>query len=659
MNLAYHSKQQRKRRKRTEKKRSPKRALLIGAVILIVLGGGALVMAPAAADAYYSSLSARDQLLSAQDALKQQDLGIARSQIELAHMNFERAEDASKKLLPLRLIPYAGRQVKATRNLILAGVEITGGLEEALVTLERVVVPLGENEATSFEDVTVEQKREVLKNLSESAESLDEASARFARAEELLDNTPDTALVGPLSDAVLQVQDQLPALAELMETVALASRIVPQLAGYPEQQEYLLLFQNNTELRPSGGFIGSYGVLTAKDGDIADLVTADSYALDDPFEGSIPAPWQFKKLTNPDLKSWYFRDSNWSPDFPTAAENALWFYKEEGGEGDFAGVVSFTPTFLENLLGVIGPVTLPGRSETFTEENVTSLIQFETNVSFRLLETRKDVIGDLANVILDRVLTLPRSQWLEFGEAVQTGFAEKHVMLYMRDTDAQAVVEGQGWGAAIDREDHVDYVQYVDANMASLKTDPFVSRSAEYIVDFAPERPRATYTIHYTNEAPGFSFKTTRYRSWARLFVPEGSDLVSIEGQDTAPDFYEDPSVPYEVIKEDGLNKVSFGTFIVTEIGETRDVTFTYDLPKEIGDAARRGEYNLVMQKQPGVISADLTVDFVNLPNEKSIQGEGEQETADAPFIHELRRDAIWAMPKSDLRPSEPLTTLF
>ena len=660
MNLAYLS-VRRKNRKR-KAKRTTKGTMLTVSIIVVLLAGSMLVMAPAGADVYYSSVSARDQMLAAQEAITKQEIGEATTQVRLAHANFERAQKSMRKLLPLRAIPYVGRQVKAARQLILAGTEMTAGLEEALETIEIIIVPLGSNTAADIGEVSTEQKREILKNLHEATPRLERSSTHLRLAEIHIDKAPDSALLAPLEEAMAVVREQLPSVSSLMESVTLASRIVPGLAGYPVSQDYFLLFQNNTELRPSGGFIGSFGTFTARDGAIEGLETRDSYAIDNPAEISVTPPWQIKQLANPNLDSWYFRDSNWSPDYPTAAENALWFYKEEGGEGDFAGVVSFTPTFLESLVQVIGPVKLPTREETFTPENVTSLIQYETNVAFTDESKRKDIIGELAGVIMDEIFKLPREKWVPFAETVNTAFAEKQLMLYLKEEQSAEFLAEQGWDASVDADTESDYVMLVDANLASLKTDQFVTRRAKYSVDFSGERPRATYEITYKNDAPTYNFKATRYRTWARLYVPEGSELVSIEGQDTAPDYYNEPGKVYEVTEEEGLNKVSFGTFVVTEIGEERTVTFTYDLPERIRKQAKNEEYSLTMQKQPGVIAIDAFVDYEGLVNESKIDGEGDLAESGNPRdgrTHELRRDAVWAMPESDVAPTEPLPGLL
>ncbi len=658
MNLATPLVRGRRRRRRV--RRTLKGVLLSGAAVLIIVGGGILLMAKPAADVYYSSLSARDEMLKALDAVKQQQISVAAMQVRLAHDDFIRANRSMNALLPLRAIPYVGRQLKAAHQMILAGIEITSGLEEALDAVEKIVVPVSKNPAAVFADVTPEQKRAMLQALRESGPQLERASTHLALAEKQLEKAPTTALVAQVGDAVKQANEQVPTVSALMDTLALAARVVPQLAGYPEAQEYLILFQNNTELRPAGGFIGSYGRLQMKDGGIVRLETDDIYNLDRAAKINVPPPWQIKRLANPYMTTWLLRDSNWSPDFPTSAENALHFYQIEGGEGEFAGVFSITPTFLEEMLSVIGPVKIPGEGEAFTSENVISRIQFETELNFDSVETRKGIIGQLAKSVLQQTYQLPRDKWIAFAEVLRTAFAEKNVMIYLRDQDAQTILENQGWTGTVNQDLDTDSLMVVDANMASLKTDPFVTRGVTYQVDFSQPRPRATVTLTYKNAAPGFTYKTTRYRTWVRVYAPEGSNLVSIEGQDTAAEFYDDPSKSYEISQE--LSKTAFGTFVVTEIGEERTVTVTYDLPERIGKTAKNGTYALRVQKQPGVIETHLNIDFVGLKNEALLRGEGELVDAtkpEGPRKLLLRRDAIWSLPKSSLEPSKPFRKIF
>src|SRR3989344_28805 len=96
---------------------------------------------------------------------------------------------------------------------------------------------------------------------------------------------------------------------------------------FPKIKKYLILFQNPSELRPTGGFPGTYGVVTFKDGKLQDLKVDDVYNLDGQLQELIVPPIQLQHIT----PNWGMRDANWFIDFPTSARKITAFYKKESG----------------------------------------------------------------------------------------------------------------------------------------------------------------------------------------------------------------------------------------------------------------------------------------------------------------------------------------
>ena len=228
--------------------------------------------------------------------------------------------------------------------------------------------------------------------------------------------------------------------------------MIPKIAGYPESKTYLFLLENNTELRPTGGFIGTYGTLKVKDGEIEDFVTDNIYNLDVPAESflNIDPPEPLKKY----LKSerWFLRDSNWSPDFPATAEKALWFYEQERGPvKNFDGVIAVTPTFIESLIELTGELTVQGI--TFNKENFVDTLQYQVEQGYYRQgisdSERKEIIGQLSAMLLDRLLALPQSKWDDFWTTFTNDIEHKQILIYLRDPVAQATVSQENWGGEV------------------------------------------------------------------------------------------------------------------------------------------------------------------------------------------------------------------
>lgn len=606
--------------KKPRKKKWPKIVLVVTFLLIITLIILSAVSISPAQAAYAHALAGKDKLVAAQAALEQNDFQEAMNDLAEAEMEFRAAENNLDRLIWVRVIPFAGRQYASADHLVNAAVQITSAINTVVGVANEVISPVGEltsMEGISFSSITDEQKQQILEKLYEASPQLELASSQIKLAETELNKIPDTAVLSQITEAKNQVEAYLPMLDDVIVKGADLARILPSITGYPQPKTYLFLFQNNTELRPAGGFIGTYGTLKVRDGEIKKFFTDDSYNLDKNADIEIEGPWQIKKLINPWSKSWYFRDSNWSPDFPTSAQKAMEFYYLEGGTEQLDGVISITPTFIHHLLELIGPVQLPNYPITFTAENFTDQLERQVEIYYKEqgipMEERKAVVGELAEYIMNSVFSLPREKWPEFLATVERSLDEKHLQMYFNDGDVQKIMDDENWsGRVIDFDG--DYLMQVDSNMASLKTDAVMDRTLNYELNVGPDWvPQATVSIVYRNNAPGLTFSTTRYRNWARIYVPKGSVLESIEGNNTDPGNYLIPDQPYEVV--DDLNKTSFGTFVVIEPWEEKTLTFKYRPPKF--DKSMQKNYRLLVQKQAGVVDPGLHV-RLNFPREIS-----------------------------------------
>ncbi len=159
-------------------------------------------------------------------------------------------------------------------------------------------------------------------------------------------------------------------------------------------------------------------------------------------------------------------------------------------------------------------------------------------------------------------------------------------------------MEDAGWAGTVAPSSVDDVFFFVDANLGALKTDPVVDRNITYRV--SPDAfggYQATATIVYTNNGVA-DYKTGQYRTYAQLFVPSGAVLVRSSG------------TTREVFTEQSLGMTSFGTFLEVELGESRTVSFTYDLPETVVHAIERGVYTLGAFKQMGAGDNLLTLDL-------------------------------------------------
>lgn len=363
----------------------------------------------------------------------------------------------------------------------------------------------------------------------------------------------------------------------------------PELFGLRQEKTYLLLFQNSHELRPTGGYIGTFGLVKVKNGRVAKFNLHNTNVFDYLINnqgGTRETPWPFRKYLN--VYHLGLRDANWNPDFPTTARNAIEIYRELGGSENLDGVIAFTPQVLEEILAYTGPIKIEGYKQEFNQENVVDRLQYEVEKGF--LEKgidrghRKEIMQDLGREIIAKVKI-----WnpLKLPDLMATGqdlLEKKYIQIYSRSPAVQEKLIKAGWAGQI--EDHQkDYLFLVDCNLGSLKSDRVVERKISYKVDLNEQRPRAVVEIEYDHKGSERDWRTGDYKDFLRLYVPKGSWLERTEGFDS------------EVSFMDEQGKTVFGGWLELGLGSKKQLTLEYFLPEKVS----LGQYSLLLQKQAGL----------------------------------------------------------
>ena len=351
------------------------------------------------------------------------------------------------------------------------------------------------------------------------------------------------------------------------------------------EKTFMIFLQNNMELRPGGGFLGQYAIVKIKNGEIVSSSFEDANLLDRRIQAKITPPYPFAKLI--EVKKWKFRDSNFSPDFPTNVEKAKYFYQLSGRSGDFDGFVAVNTDVFNDILNITGPITVPGYNITFTSRD--GALKLEEYVEKRYLmdpdldtQNRKAIMRQMTPIIINKLASLGNIS--KIAELVHKEFKNRNIMVNFTDPDLQTLIEGVHWDGRVSTDWSSDYLMMVDANMGALKTDYYMRREVSYDIDLTAERPIATLNILYKNTAPYGDWRTSDYHTYLRVYVPKGSELL--ERQMVSPP-----------ITGEDFGKTYFGSIVHVLIsGETRAM-IKYQLPANFD----RDGYKLLIQKQSGV----------------------------------------------------------
>ncbi|MFH1632170.1 MAG: DUF4012 domain-containing protein [bacterium] len=611
----------------SQKKRRRRVSWLIGIVILVLVTLGA--MTAIGAGRFFSGVGETEEAFArAQEAAVALDFDSALVALDDAEDGLAKARSGLKFLKWTVVLPWVGDQVQALSAVFDAGSESVQALKQAVEIASEVYAVVYEAEeilsaldidaSMAFRDLPDETRIRLLQTLGNSLPQLKAAQVSLRLAGEDLNKLDDLNVHPALLNAVDPFRQAIPTLIEGVDLLVPFAASINEIAGVGEDRQWLLLFLNNTEMRPGGGFIGVYGLLTVRDGELVDLTIQDSYAIDQLVEDS----YSYTQLPPDALATyvgedkWYFRDSNWSPDFAASSQFAVDVLRQELSAAGYPvpeihGVLGLTPTFAASIMEITGPATV--RGITFDSDNLAELLEYEVEYGFVEREIpfseRKVIIDVLAESVIGDLLDLEVSQLGTLFGKVTEGFTSKYLGLYSLDEDTQSAFVDAGWAQTIDIEDTDDFLMVVDANMSALKTDPVVDRQIDYSIVEDDDGYIATVSVTYINTG-SFTLFTTRYRTFTRVYVPLGSELISHSGS-LRNDKLSNPLLEegeVTVAEEDGMT--SFGAFTSIEPGEERTLSFTYRLPESIEEAVKDRLYQLTVFKQVGAADHVLTLDL-------------------------------------------------
>ena len=536
--------------------------------------------------------------------------------------------------LPLALaahlgwVPAHGADLQAAPVLLQAALNLTAVGEEALEPFQPLLAA-SHDDAAGDEGVleagvrTLQDARPGLRGVLLTLEEM-----RRAR------QTIRTAHLSPrLSGWVARFDQMLP----LLENSVRGAIVLPELLGALEPRTYLILVQNDDELRPTGGFVTGVAQVVVEAGRVVELTFEDSYAVDDLSRPYPEPPQPLREIMGADL--WMFRDSNWHPDFPASAQVALELYQlRQDVEVD--GVFALDQQALRLFVTALQPLDVWEYPEPLTGDNVIQAVREswapleDEGFTQEWWRRRKEFMGRLLTAAVQRLQDEPgRVNLMELGWAALRALEQRHVFAYVLESGPTAdVLHQAGWdGALVDAPG--DYLMVVDANLGFNKVNPFVTESISYTVNLRDlTRPQATLTLLHGHTAPGTARPCSHeprydmtyeqmmhrcYWDYVRVYVPRESRLLEATPHPVPGSMLlrgAGRTGQAEVLSDEGGRSV-FATFLLLGPGEEAETVFVYDLPSTVVE--QQGgifRYRLTVQKQGGTGANALQV-AVGLPS--------------------------------------------
>jgi hypothetical protein len=549
------------------------------------------------------------------------DLPLIQQHVTSIHENLSALRVLASPLLALTpalgWLPDIGGDVRAAPALLDLTLEFTGLGDQAL----RLIVPAWSPPTDGQLSLSV-----VTRLLQQLQPAMPSFRAKIDRAGALR-HTLDTPALSPRLQSIFARFDTVYPL--LRSGIDFAS-IAPQLLGADRPRTYLIILQNEDELRPTGGFISAAGRVTLDAGKIVTLTVGDAYQMDDftkPY-GDPPAPlWNIMGS-----QMWLFRDSNWSPDFPTAARQAIKLYTYTQG-GTLEGVIALNQNVVEALMTGLGSLTVDPQQPPLTAQTIRAYMRNawapsgQTDASVWVFQ-RKNFIGRVMQAMLDRLLTQPGAiDWVELGRALNAVLNSHDLLITLTDPALNQALRDAGWDGSLP-DVRGDFLMIVDANLGFNKANSLITEAFTYTVQLNPDRSATSnLALTYTHigaaaadclhVVPPYDLSITYdglaqqcYWNYRRVLAPAGAALIEATRH---------PTRPGELITgalSDGAtttsteeNRTAFSTLLIVRRGQALESRLRYALP--IGALQPDGDrliYRLHVQKQAGAGHWPITI---------------------------------------------------
>lgn len=606
------------RRGRRERARRPRRIIAVvglGVLAVAVLTGALFAVAYASFVGEAQRTRAELDALAARVSALRPDASTAelaaiRVDLDAASAHVDRLADAAAHdalLGVARIVPLTRDQLDGARAVLSAGQSVLAAARDGLDLGDRFLAIRDRQSVTGSSS----RLEKLVEFMATTGTQVDQIAADLAAARAAIAAMP-TDLWGPIRSARDLIEGKLDTVMPALDRYRRAAAILPDILGWDRPRRYLILDQSPPELRPTGGYTGSFGIVVFDRGRIASLAFHDVYWLDARNDyPCIPPPAALAGYLL-GRQCWQLADANWSPDFPTSARDALRLYANESGDTRIDGVFGLTTYAIDDLLAVTGPITVPGTDVTIAAGETTFKVLANTRVSSTPSADRKAFLGIFAGALIERVLQLPASQWPALLDALGTSAADRDAAMWFVDPDPRALATDWGFDGAV-RQDPGDYLFAVDANVSPVsKLDYVTSRAmTDAIVIDAFGNAQHTLTIDWSNafdasaNAPYRILQSrggTNLGHYTRLLTPWRSRLTSVSGGS-----YVRLTGAEDAGEEAGRNW--WGVYVQIPPGSTR-LRESWTAPYAADFDGTTGTYILTIQKQMGRLADafDLTI---------------------------------------------------
>ncbi len=542
------------------------------------------------------------------EAYKEQNFDNLRTEIAATKGALQKINFFLNFLFWLRAIPIVGGYYSDAKGFASAGVEELIAADKLLSNLETVKGELGFD---GHQKSGPDRITQAINLLDKSLPHLDKVDDNLIKAANLVKNIdtdkyPKTFFGKQIKRSLQTARNFIIGAGVAVKEGKMALTLAPQSLGISSAKTYLLLFQNDKEIRPTGGFITAFATLKIEKGQISSTTSDDIYRLDEklldvcltkicPLSPPEPIVKYLPEVSGKERSAWSMRDSNLSPDLPTSAKQFEKMYSFLGEGLPFDGIIYIDSQVVEELIEVTGPINVFDTEYSARIDkrcncpNVIYELEAYAEIAAKGEKDRKAVLGVLMQQILARSVGADIEKLPKLIETVARLANHKHVMFFIHDGGVQSALSALNWtgeinGASGTKTYDGDFLHINDSNFAGGKSNLYVEQTVTQEISTQKDGTvKKKISVEYKNPQPFGVWLNGINRDYVRFYVPLGSKLVSSKGSE----------VPVTTIED--LGKTVFEAFIQIRPQNSRKLEIEYTIPYQPKD-----EYKLLIQKQPG-----------------------------------------------------------
>ncbi len=394
--------------------------------------------------------------------------------------------------------------------------------------------------------------------------------------------------------------------------------VMPEILGLDgKKKEYMVLLQNETELRPGGGFIGSVAFLSFLEGRLTGFEVKDVYEIDGQLKGHVEPPVEIRDYLGE--AGWFMRDANWNPNFMVSSAQIQWFLEKSVGK-KVDGVIGMNLAVAKELLGVVGEVTVADFREKVNKDNLYEQAQFYAETKFFPGSIQKaSFLGGVSKQLFEEIKLMDSNKKLRLGKVLLTMLESNDLQMAFNDKKVSSKMAEMSWDGAMyvgkcRNEDCVsDYLYVVEANVGVNKANYFLYRNIEQLVDIGQRSVSRIVKVNYENTAKNSNWPGGDYKNYLRVYLPNNINVAQVSISDS------DKPESLKIYSRDELKigqfgqKTELGFLVTVPVSSKRTVEIRYSSEMSLSD---KDKYSYIhyIQRQPGYGDTAAVV-LVSMPS--------------------------------------------